>query len=102
MSKCVIVTHMGKRINFTISDVQAERMQELCDLHGYANINQCSKYLLQRGLTIECSSAGILTTNDRLKDMVDAFEQNVAGTVVPPQSLNFENSTAELEFQNDE
>ena len=94
---------MGKRINFTISDVQAERMQELCDLHGHQNISQCSKYLLQRGLTIECSTAGILTTNDKLTEMVDAFrDASVADTVVPPQSLKFENNTLEMDLENDE
>ena len=93
---------MGKRINFTISDIQQERMQELCELHGYANINQCCKYLLQRGLTIECSSAGIITTNDRLSEMVEVFRDNVADTVVPPQSLKFENTTSELDLNTDE
>jgi hypothetical protein len=93
---------MGKRVNFTISDVQVERMQELCDLHGYSNVSQCCKYLLQRGLTIECSTAGILTTNDRLGDIVDAFNTSVADTVVPPQSLKFENNTSEMDFENDQ
>lgn len=94
---------MGKRINFTISDIQAERMQELCDLHGHQNISQCCKYLLQRGLTIECSTAGILTTNDRLSEMVDAFKDGmVADTVVPPQSLKFENDTIELDLETEE
>ena len=95
---------MGKRINFTISDVQVERMQELCDLHGHTNISQCAKYLIQRGLTIECSTAGILTTNDRLSEMVDAFktETLVADTVVPPQSLKFENNTLEMDLENED
>ena len=95
---------MGKRINFTISDVQVERMQELCDLHGHTNISQCAKYLIQRGLTIECSTAGILTTNDRLSEMVDAFKSEplVADTVVPPQSLKFENNTLEMDLENDD
>ena len=94
---------MGKRINFTISDVQVERMQELCDLHGHTNIAQCAKYLIQRGLTIECSTAGILSTNDRLSEMVDAFKDGiVADTVVPPQSLKFENETIELDLQNED
>ena len=93
---------MGKRINFTISDVQVARMQELCDLHGHTNISQCAKYLIQRGLTIECSTAGILTTNDRLNDMVDAFRDSVADTVVPPQSLKFENETLEMDLENDD
>ena len=94
---------MGKRINFTISDVQVERMQELCDLHGHTNISQCAKYLIQRGLTIECSTAGILTTNDRLTEMVDAFRDvNVADTVVPPQSLKFENNTLEMDLENED
>jgi hypothetical protein len=93
---------MGKRVNFTVSDVQVERMQELCDLHGYSNISQCCKYLLQRGLTIECSTAGILTTNDRLGEMVEAFNASVVDTVVPPQSLKFENNTLEMDLENDE
>lgn len=95
---------MGKRINFTISDVQVERMQELCDLHGHTNISQCAKYLIQRGLTIECSTAGILTTNDRLSEMVDAFKDGtlVADPVVPPQSLKFENNTLEMDLENDD
>ena len=94
---------MGKRINFTISDVQEERMKELCELHGHTNIAQCCKYLLQRGLTIECSTAGILTTNDRIAEMVDAFrESSVADTVVPPQSLKFENNTLEMDLENED
>ena len=78
-------------------------MQELCNLHGHTNISQCAKYLIQRGLTIECSTAGILTTNDRLKEMVDAFSDvSVADTVVPPQSLKFENNTLEMDLENDD
>jgi hypothetical protein len=91
---------MPKRINFTASDVQTQRMQELCDLHGYQNVNQCAKYLLQRGLTIECSSAGILTTNDKLAEMIEVMDRSVADTVVPPQSLINENLTAPLNFEN--
>ena len=83
--------YMGKRINFTISDVQVERMEDLCKLHGYQNVSQCCKYLLQRGLTIECASAGILTTNDRLAEMAEVLQSTVADPVVPPQSLKFEN-----------
>ena len=94
---------MGKRINFTISDVQVERMQELCDLHGHTNIAQCAKYLIQRGLTIECSTAGILTTNDRLTEMVDAFRDvSVAEPVGPPQGLKVENNTLEMDLENED
>ena len=87
---------MPKRINFIASDVQTERMQELCDLHGHSNINQCAKYLLQRGLTIECSSAGILTTNDNLSKMIEAMDNMVADTVVPPQEDKFDQNQLEL------
>ena len=87
---------MPKRITFIASDVQTERMQELCELHGHANINQCAKYLLQRGLTIECSSAGILTTNDNLSRMIESLDNMVADTVVPPQEDKFDQNQLEL------
>lgn len=87
---------MPKRINFIASDVQTERMQELCDLHGHSNINQCAKYLLQRGLTIECSSAGIITTNDNLSKMIQSLDNMVADTVVPPQEDKFDQNQLEL------
>ena len=64
------------RVNFYISEVQKQRMQELCDLHGHTSVNQCAKYLLQRGLTIECSSSGIIHTNEKLDEMVDLFKQD--------------------------
>lgn len=87
---------MPKRINFIASDVQTERMQELCDLHGHTNINQCAKYLLQRGLTIECSSAGIITTNDNISRMIESLDNMVADTVVPPQEDKFDQNQLEL------
>lgn len=87
---------MPKRINFIASDVQTARMQELCDLHGHSNINQCAKYLLQRGLTIECSSAGIITTNDNLSKMIQSLDNMVADTVVPPQEDKFDQNQLEL------
>jgi hypothetical protein len=92
---------MGKRVNITISDVQAERMEELCELHGHENVTQCVKYLVQRGLTIECSTAGILTTNDRLGEMLETMKTDVGGLVVPPQSPKFRNSTLPIEFENE-
>jgi hypothetical protein len=92
---------MGKRVYITISDVQEERMAELCKLHGHQNVTQCVKYLVQRGLTVECSSAGIITTNDRLGDLLDTMRSDVGGLVVPPQSPKFENSTLPIEFENE-
>ena len=87
---------MPKRINFIASDIQTERMQELCDLHGHANINQCAKFLLQRGLTIECSSACIINTNDNLSRLIDSMDNIVADTVVPPQEDKFDQNQLEL------
>ena len=93
---------MPKRINFIASDVQTQRMQELCDLHGHSNINQCAKYLLQRGLTIECSSAGIITANDNIGRMIDSLDSMVADTVVPPQEDKFDQNQLELvELENE-
>lgn len=88
--------YMPKRINFIASDVQTQRMQELCDLHGHPNINQCAKYLLQRGLTIECSSAGIINANDNLSKMIDQLDNYVADTVVPPREDKFDQTQLEL------
>jgi hypothetical protein len=43
-----------------------------------------------------------LTTNDRLGEMVEAFNTSVVDTVVPPQSLKFENNTLEMDLENDD
>ena len=93
---------MPKRINFIASDVQTQRMQELCDLHGHTNINQCAKYLLQRGLTIECSSAGIITTNDNISRMIESLDNMVADPVVPPQEDKFDQKQLKLVEQETE
>ena len=93
---------MPKRINFIASDVQTQRMQELCDLHGHTNINQCAKYLLQRGLTIECSSAGIITTNDNISRMIESLDSMVADPVVPPQEDKFDQKQLKLVEQETE
>ena len=54
------------------------------------------KVSLQRGLTIECSSAGILTTNDNLSKMIESLDNMVADTVVPPQEDKFDQNQLEL------
>ena len=80
MQKSVKLTHMSinkHRLNFHISEVQKQRMLELCDLHGHSNLTQCAKFLMQRGLTIECSSAGIITTNEKLGEMMDMMGEEL-------------------------
>lgn len=68
------------RLGFHISEVQKQRMEELCNLHGHSNITQCAKFLMQRGLTIECSASGIITTNDKLTEMMDIMSTELGAT----------------------
>lgn len=72
------MTDEKHRLNFYISGVQKQRMQELCDLHGHSNLTQCAKFLMQRGLTIECSASGIITTNDKLSDMMEIMQNELS------------------------
>ena len=58
------------RINFYLTEVQAKRMEELMNLHGYPNFNQCAKYLMQRGMSIEFNQSGITHKNPQLEEMV--------------------------------
>jgi len=95
-----------KRINFYISDVQQERMEELCRLHGHASVNQCAKFLLQRGLIVECSSAGIINTNDKLEEMLDIMkteidENSVSGLSSTATESQVWDKTKEIEFSED-
>ena len=73
-----MVNEKRHRLGFHISEVQKKRMEELCDLHGHSNITQCAKFLMQRGLTIECSASGIITTNDKLSEMMDVMQNELA------------------------
>ena len=66
------------RVNFYLTEVQVKRMEELMDLHGYPNLNQCAKYLMQRGMSIECNQSGIIHTNSQLEEMVGILRDDVA------------------------
>jgi hypothetical protein len=66
------------RVNFYLTEVQVKRMEELMDLHGYPNLNQCAKYLMQRGMSIECNQSGIIHTNAQLEEMVGILRDDVA------------------------
>ena len=91
---------MGKRLQINISDVQEQRMQELCDLHGHSNINQCAKFLMQRGLTIECSSSGIIMTNEKLDDMMDIMQTEISsgGSCSTATESQARDNTIEMEL----
>ena len=75
-------------------------MQELCDLHGHSNINQCAKFLMQRGLTIECSSSGIIMTNEKLDDMMDIMQTEISsgGSCSTATESQVRDNTIEMEL----
>ena len=89
------------RVNFYISEVQKERIQELCRLHGYQNINQAAKFLFQRGLVVECSSAGIIHTNEKLEEMVDIMRSDVAVLSSTATESQVCNNTIPLDLEED-
>ena len=77
---CVLMGNEKRaRVNFYLTEVQVKRMTELMDLHGYPNLNQCAKYLMQRGMSIECNQSGIIHTNEQLEEMVSMLKTDVAG-----------------------
>lgn len=65
------------RVNFYLTEVQVKRMTELMELHGYPNLNQCAKYLMMRGMSIECNQSGIIHTNESLEEMVSLLKTDV-------------------------
>ena len=67
------------RINFYVTPTQVKRMEELMELHGYANINQTAKFLYMRGLEIVSNLSGIIKTNDNMDEMVEIMRAEVAG-----------------------
>ena len=89
------------RVNFYISEVQKERIQELCRLHGYQNINQAAKFLFQRGLVVDCSSAGIIHTNEKLEEMVDIMRGDVAVLSSTATESQVCNNTIPLDLEED-
>ena len=89
------------RVNFYISEVQKERINELIGLHGYQNINQACKFLFQRGLVVECSSAGIIHTNEKLDEMVSIMRNDVAVLSSTATESQVCNNTIPLELEED-
>ena len=73
-----MVNEKKARINFYITEVQQKRMKELMNLHGYPNLNQCAKYLMQRGMSIECNQSGIIQTNEQIEEMLEIMKTDVA------------------------
>jgi|TARA_E500000178_G_C16984151_1_gene737328 hypothetical protein len=67
------------RVNFYVTPTQVKRMEELMELHGYANINQTAKFLYMRGLEIVSNLSGIIKTNDNMDEMVEIMRNEVAG-----------------------
>ena len=92
-------TKKKARVNIYLSEVQQERMEELCRLHGHNNLSQCAKFLLQRGLIIECSSAGIIHTNEKIDDMLEIMKTDVAGLSSTATESQVRDNTINLDFE---
>ena len=86
------------RVNFYITPTQVQRMQELMEAHGYANINQTAKYLFMRGLEVASNLAGVIRTNDSLKEMVEIMDNEVAGLSSTATESHFRDNTIEMSF----
>ena len=86
------------RLNFYITPTQVQRMQELMDAHGYANINQTAKYLFMRGLEVASNLAGVIRTNDSLKEMVEIMDNEVAGLSSTATQSQIRDNTIEMSF----
>ena len=92
-------TKKKARVNIYLSEVQQERMEELCKLHGHTNLSQCAKFLLQRGLIIECSAAGIIHTNEKIDDMLAIMKTDVAGLSSTATESQVRDNTINLDFE---
>ena len=73
-------------------------MEELMEAHGYANINQTAKYLFMRGLEVASNLAGVVRTNDTLKDMVEIMDNEVAGLSSTATQSQVRDNTIEMSF----
>ena len=89
------------RINFYVTPTQVKRMQELMELHGYANINQTAKFLYMRGLEIVSNLSGIIKTNDSMDEMVEIMRSEVAGLSSTATESQVWDKTKEIEFSED-
>tara|TARA_B100000212_G_C27347105_1_gene521850 strand:- start:489 stop:782 length:294 start_codon:yes stop_codon:yes gene_type:complete len=84
------------RINFYVTPTQVKRMEELMELHGYANINQTAKFLYMRGLEIVSNLSGIIKTNENMDEMVELMRSEVAGLSSTATQSQVRDNTVEM------